>query len=115
MNRHMSPEAFYNSLVSEKMDVLDHYTAWRQAQDQGAAGALQAARARANGVCVCLGGGTTTPHGGRHKTRGHKGHCRQHGPGPMVCVWRGGGGRSGPQVCVCVCVRVRSSGVWEVE
>lgn len=25
----LPPEAFYNNLISEKMDVLDHYVAWR--------------------------------------------------------------------------------------
>ena len=29
----LPPEAFYNNLISEKMDVLDHYVAWRQTCD----------------------------------------------------------------------------------
>ncbi|GIL57699.1 hypothetical protein Vafri_12863 [Volvox africanus] len=29
----LPPEAFYNALVSEKLDVQDHYSAWRQAQE----------------------------------------------------------------------------------
>lgn len=32
LSRSLPPEAFYNPLISEKMDVHDHYTAWRQAQ-----------------------------------------------------------------------------------
>eukprot|EP00210_Caulerpa_lentillifera_P001329 g1279.t1 len=31
--RKLPPEAFYNQLISEKMDVLDHYIAWRQSRD----------------------------------------------------------------------------------
>lgn len=34
ISRKLPPEAFYNTLISEKMDVQDHYTAWRQTQDQ---------------------------------------------------------------------------------
>ncbi|MEW5307247.1 MAG: hypothetical protein WDW36_009655 [Sanguina aurantia] len=33
----LPPDAFYNSLISEKMDVVDHYTAWRQAHEMAAA------------------------------------------------------------------------------
>lgn len=29
----LPPEAFYNQLISEKMDMQDHYVAWRQSQD----------------------------------------------------------------------------------
>ncbi|GIM14106.1 hypothetical protein Vretimale_17132, partial [Volvox reticuliferus] len=29
----LPPEVFYNTLVSEKLDVQDHYSAWRQAQE----------------------------------------------------------------------------------
>ena len=29
----LPPEAFYNSLISEKMDMQDHYVAWRQSQN----------------------------------------------------------------------------------
>ncbi len=32
IGRVLPPEAFYNQLISEKMDVQDHYTAWRQTQ-----------------------------------------------------------------------------------
>eukprot|EP00210_Caulerpa_lentillifera_P008643 g8243.t1 len=32
--RKLPPEAFYNQLISDKMDVLDHYIAWRQSRDQ---------------------------------------------------------------------------------
>jgi hypothetical protein len=35
VGRQLGPEGFYNQLISEKMDVQDHYTAWRQTQDQG--------------------------------------------------------------------------------
>lgn len=31
--RKLPPEAFYNELISEKLDVLDHYVAWRQTHD----------------------------------------------------------------------------------
>ena len=31
--RLLPPEAFYNELISEKLDVLDHYVAWRQTHD----------------------------------------------------------------------------------
>eukprot|EP00798_Chlamydomonas_sp_ICE-L_P023306 gene23306-30543_t len=30
ISRALPPESFYNQLISEKMDVQDHYTAWRQ-------------------------------------------------------------------------------------
>jgi ubiquitin-protein ligase E3 A len=33
MGRKLPPEAFYNELISEKLDVLDHYVAWRQTHD----------------------------------------------------------------------------------
>eukprot|EP00803_Ostreobium_quekettii_P007034 evm.model.scf_2582.1 EVM.evm.TU.scf_2582.1 scf_2582:2859-15247(+) len=33
IGRKLPPEAFYNQLISEKMDVLDHYIAWRQSHD----------------------------------------------------------------------------------
>jgi hypothetical protein len=32
IGRHLGPDGFYNQLISEKMDVQDHYTAWRQTQ-----------------------------------------------------------------------------------
>ncbi|MEW5310744.1 MAG: hypothetical protein WDW38_002511 [Sanguina aurantia] len=32
----LPPDAFYNSLISEKMDVVDHYTAWRQVHEMAA-------------------------------------------------------------------------------
>ncbi|KAL6774573.1 hypothetical protein ACKKBG_A25530 [Auxenochlorella protothecoides x Auxenochlorella symbiontica] len=31
--RVLPPDAFYNELISEKLDVLDHYVAWRQTHD----------------------------------------------------------------------------------
>eukprot|EP00879_Flechtneria_rotunda_P005191 GHRR01005473.1.p1 GENE.GHRR01005473.1~~GHRR01005473.1.p1 ORF type:complete len:1380 (+),score=526.24 GHRR01005473.1:240-4379(+) len=34
VGRKLPPDGFYNQLISEKMDVQDHYTAWRQTQDQ---------------------------------------------------------------------------------
>eukprot|EP00878_Enallax_costatus_P027167 GHUV01029224.1.p1 GENE.GHUV01029224.1~~GHUV01029224.1.p1 ORF type:complete len:595 (+),score=219.24 GHUV01029224.1:320-2104(+) len=34
IGRKLPPDGFYNQLISEKMDVQDHYTAWRQTQDQ---------------------------------------------------------------------------------
>lgn len=33
LGRRLPPEAFYNELISEKLDVLDHYVAWRQTHD----------------------------------------------------------------------------------
>ena len=33
LGRKLPPEAFYNELISEKLDVLDHYVAWRQTHD----------------------------------------------------------------------------------
>ncbi len=33
LGRLLPPEAFYNELISEKLDVLDHYVAWRQTHD----------------------------------------------------------------------------------
>ena len=33
VGRRLPPEAFYNELISEKLDVLDHYVAWRQTHD----------------------------------------------------------------------------------
>ena len=33
IGRKLPPESFYNQLISEKMDVLDHYIAWRQSHD----------------------------------------------------------------------------------
>lgn len=33
LGRKLLPEAFYNELISEKLDVLDHYVAWRQTHD----------------------------------------------------------------------------------
>lgn len=33
LGRSLPPEAFYNELISEKLDVLDHYVAWRQTHD----------------------------------------------------------------------------------
>ncbi|KAG2436520.1 hypothetical protein HXX76_006818 [Chlamydomonas incerta] len=33
LSHSLPPEAFYNALISDKMDVQDHYTAWRQAQE----------------------------------------------------------------------------------
>ncbi|KAL4443784.1 hypothetical protein ABPG75_011521 [Micractinium tetrahymenae] len=33
LGRQLPPEAFYNELISEKLDVLDHYVAWRQTHD----------------------------------------------------------------------------------
>lgn len=33
IGRQLPPEAFYNDLVSEKLDVYDHYIAWRQTHD----------------------------------------------------------------------------------
>jgi len=46
----LPPEGFYNALISEKMDVQDHYSAWRQTQDAmgvggGAAGGAKRAGA----------------------------------------------------------------------
>ncbi|GAB4814343.1 hypothetical protein N2152v2_001389 [Parachlorella kessleri] len=40
IGRQLPPDAFYNELISEKLDVLDHYVAWRQTHDmpQHAAG-----------------------------------------------------------------------------
>ncbi|KAJ9519625.1 hypothetical protein QJQ45_013359 [Haematococcus lacustris] len=32
IGRQLPPEAFYNQLISDKMDVADHYTAWRHSQ-----------------------------------------------------------------------------------
>ncbi|GLC36844.1 hypothetical protein PLESTB_000776500 [Pleodorina starrii] len=32
----LPPEVFYNRLISEKLDVQDHYSAWRQAQELSA-------------------------------------------------------------------------------
>lgn len=34
VGRKLPPDGFYNQLISEKMDVQDHYTAWRQTQEQ---------------------------------------------------------------------------------
>lgn len=34
LGRQLPPEAFYNELISEKLDVEDHYVAWRQTHDQ---------------------------------------------------------------------------------
>ncbi|KAK9818463.1 hypothetical protein WJX74_005654 [Apatococcus lobatus] len=34
IGRKLPPEAFYNELISEKLDVEDHYVAWRQSHDQ---------------------------------------------------------------------------------
>ncbi|GAX82001.1 hypothetical protein CEUSTIGMA_g9429.t1 [Chlamydomonas eustigma] len=36
IGRALPPDAFYNQLISEKMDVQDHYTAWRQTRDMPA-------------------------------------------------------------------------------
>ncbi|GFR50165.1 hypothetical protein Agub_g12331, partial [Astrephomene gubernaculifera] len=36
LSRSLPPEAFYNTLISEKLDVQDHYTAWRQGQELAA-------------------------------------------------------------------------------
>lgn len=36
LSRSLPPEAFYNTLISEKLDVQDHYCAWRQAQELAA-------------------------------------------------------------------------------
>lgn len=36
IGRLLPPEAFYNQLISDKMDVQDHYTAWRQTHDMPA-------------------------------------------------------------------------------
>lgn len=33
IGRQLPPDAFYNQLISDKMDVQDHYTAWRQTHD----------------------------------------------------------------------------------
>ena len=33
LGRRLPPECFYNELISEKLDVLDHYVAWRQSHD----------------------------------------------------------------------------------
>eukprot|EP00884_Botryococcus_braunii_P023346 jgi/Botrbrau1/9696/Bobra.0201s0026.1 len=33
LGRQLPPEAFYNDLISEKLDVEDHYVAWRQSHD----------------------------------------------------------------------------------
>jgi ubiquitin-protein ligase E3 A len=33
LGRQLPPDAFYNELISEKLDVLDHYVAWRQTHD----------------------------------------------------------------------------------
>lgn len=33
LGRLLPPDAFYNELISEKLDVLDHYVAWRQTHD----------------------------------------------------------------------------------
>ena len=33
LGRCLPPESFYNELISEKLDVLDHYVAWRQSHD----------------------------------------------------------------------------------
>lgn len=33
LGRQLPPDAFYNDLVSEKLDVYDHYIAWRQTHD----------------------------------------------------------------------------------
>eukprot|EP01025_Chloroclados_australasicus_P060238 TRINITY_DN7715_c0_g1_i4.p1 TRINITY_DN7715_c0_g1~~TRINITY_DN7715_c0_g1_i4.p1 ORF type:complete len:816 (-),score=108.71 TRINITY_DN7715_c0_g1_i4:1308-3701(-) len=30
----LPPETFYNQLISEKMDVMDHYSAWRQSKEE---------------------------------------------------------------------------------
>eukprot|EP01026_Neomeris_dumetosa_P002828 TRINITY_DN10762_c0_g2_i1.p2 TRINITY_DN10762_c0_g2~~TRINITY_DN10762_c0_g2_i1.p2 ORF type:complete len:185 (+),score=32.81 TRINITY_DN10762_c0_g2_i1:62-556(+) len=30
----LPPETFYNQLISEKMDVMDHYSAWRQSREE---------------------------------------------------------------------------------
>jgi ubiquitin-protein ligase E3 A len=35
--RALPPDAFYNELISEKLDVEDHYVAWRQSHDAPAA------------------------------------------------------------------------------
>jgi ubiquitin-protein ligase E3 A len=37
LGRRLPPDAFYNELISEKLDVLDHYVAWRQTHDMPAA------------------------------------------------------------------------------
>jgi hypothetical protein len=36
IGRVLPPDAFYNQLISDKMDVQDHYTAWRQTNDMPA-------------------------------------------------------------------------------
>lgn len=33
LGRKLPPDCFYNELISEKLDVLDHYVAWRQTHD----------------------------------------------------------------------------------
>jgi hypothetical protein len=33
MNLLLAPEVFYNQLISDKMDMQDHYLAWRQSQN----------------------------------------------------------------------------------
>ncbi|KAK9819719.1 hypothetical protein WJX72_001643 [[Myrmecia] bisecta] len=33
LGRQLQPDAFYNELISEKLDVEDHYVAWRQTHD----------------------------------------------------------------------------------
>ncbi len=35
LSRSLPPEALYNALISDKLDVADHYTAWRQARVGG--------------------------------------------------------------------------------
>ena len=37
LGRKLPPEAFYNELISDKLDVLDHYVAWRQTHDMPSA------------------------------------------------------------------------------
>lgn len=45
VSRALGPESFYNALISEKMDVLDHYSAWRQSQGSSTTATAAAAAA----------------------------------------------------------------------